>query len=314
MSTSIALLHSSGDQRVDAILGGVIGIIELLLPGRIASYALAGSFADGAATALSDIDLIVVFGSVPQAQENARLRTAIAACKQISPRNIDLVVLTKDTLFHADQLAFQPSEQPLFGCVAYKYSAVPIYGDDLRLQITDVPRSVYRRTMVHFPFVVLHAQRGQPEPLPLPLQAPQLDDEFLGYTGVRLRGPGVLRVPSTKRLVHASGYIATAFVALASEEYIGDKRSGVRAYCATIGDEWVAHLAAVQAHCYQRWGYRVPEDADDRALLRTLCERQLAFEQHFIERYIDFLQDERYAEDEVARTLAEERLKCLGHL
>ncbi|NJM09182.1 hypothetical protein HC891_27745, partial [Candidatus Gracilibacteria bacterium] len=41
--------------------------------------------------------------------------------------------------------------------MAYKYAGLPIYGDDLRAVATDVPLAVYRRTMVHFPFVVLHA-------------------------------------------------------------------------------------------------------------------------------------------------------------
>jgi predicted nucleotidyltransferase len=311
-----AFLYSSGDQRVDTIINGVISLLELLFPQRIVSYALAGSFADSTATSLSDIDLIVVFASAPQLEETTRLRTAMAACKQISPRNIDLVLLDSDMLCHANRLTFELSEQPVLGCVAYKYAAVPVFGADLRPQTTDVPFMVYRRTMLHFPFVVLRAQRGQPERLTLPLPPPEPNDEFLGYTGVRLRGPDGVRMPSTKRLVHASGYIATAFVALTSNQYIGDKRSGVRAYCATIRDEWAAHLEALQELCYRRWGYRVPDEASDRLLLRELTERQLAFENHFIEHYIAFLHVEHHAEyiDNVARSTAEERLRCLGRL
>ncbi|NJM09183.1 hypothetical protein HC891_27750 [Candidatus Gracilibacteria bacterium] len=63
MSNAPALLHSSGDAQIDTIVGGFIAVLELLFPQRIASYALTGSCADGAATALSDIDMLVVFAS-----------------------------------------------------------------------------------------------------------------------------------------------------------------------------------------------------------------------------------------------------------
>lgn len=62
---SITLSASSQSEGVDAVLRGLIGIYETVFPGRIYSYYLLGSYADGSATAISDIDLMLIFRERP---------------------------------------------------------------------------------------------------------------------------------------------------------------------------------------------------------------------------------------------------------
>jgi hypothetical protein len=57
----ITPLHSTGNQQVDHILQGVIGLYEMIFPGRIRGYYLVGSYADGSAVAASDIDVEIWF-------------------------------------------------------------------------------------------------------------------------------------------------------------------------------------------------------------------------------------------------------------
>jgi hypothetical protein len=123
-----------------------------------------------------------------------------------------------------------------------------------------------------------------------------------------LRAPDGALTPSTKRLVHASGYIATAFVALRTPVFVADKRTAIVEYRAQINDEWAEHLEAVHHFCRVQWGYRVPEAPADRAILRQLCQRQLEHENHFLSIYIDYLRHERDADEESARQFARERL------
>ena len=41
------LRNATGDEKVDEILRGCIGLFEAAVPGRVAGYYLAGSYADG---------------------------------------------------------------------------------------------------------------------------------------------------------------------------------------------------------------------------------------------------------------------------
>jgi hypothetical protein len=81
---SISLLHSTGHREVDGILEGVVGLFELLFPGRVSGYYLTGSFSDGTAIPGSDIDMSVLFrgsfpipATIPRSRRRVlRLRTA----------------------------------------------------------------------------------------------------------------------------------------------------------------------------------------------------------------------------------------------
>jgi predicted nucleotidyltransferase len=56
----LALASSTGDPRIDEIVQGIIGLFEIAFPGRIRGCYLVGSYADGTAVPLSDIDIRVV--------------------------------------------------------------------------------------------------------------------------------------------------------------------------------------------------------------------------------------------------------------
>src|SRR5262249_19669289 len=57
----ITLCCSTGSERADTILRGLIGIWEIVFPDRIRGYYLAGSYSNGSATPTSDLDLIVPY-------------------------------------------------------------------------------------------------------------------------------------------------------------------------------------------------------------------------------------------------------------
>ncbi len=89
-------------------------------------------------------------------------------------------------------------------------------------------------------------------------------------------------------------------------EFEESLRDGMLAYdlsvsdAALIGDEWTPFLAAVYDCCRTRWQYRIPAAPADRARLRSICARTLAFENSFLQRYRDFLLAELAAADPAA--------------
>jgi hypothetical protein len=312
MTELFPLRASSGDEQIDAITSGMIAVLETHFPKRIRGYYFEGSCADGGLTPLSDIDLCVVFVAAQTAIEQHDFTTLRAALNRISPRGLDLSYSDEATLLHADQLRFEPDWQPVLGAITLKCASLPIYGADIRSAIPFVPHEVYRRTMMHFPYLVLAGQRGSPAQLPFPLTYPDPSDPFFGYTARKLRAADGTLVVSTKRLVHASGFIATALVALRTSLYVDDKRAAISPYHRHIGDAWAAHLEAIHQQCRLQWGYRIPETEAERELLRELCRTQLAFENHFLALYRDYLLAEQQSDQGQAREVARERLCQIG--
>jgi nucleotidyltransferase-like protein len=312
MAVPLSLLASSGNEQLDQITRGVIEALELHFPDRIRGYYFEGSCADGAITPLSDIDLAVVFKDQQTAIEQQHFTALMAACKRISPRNLDVSCIDETTLRQANRLQFQPDWSPVLGAITLKCASVPVYGADIRHTVPFVPHDVYTRTLMHFPYLVLAGQRKHPPQLPYPLDYLEPDDEFFGYTGRLLRAPDGTLTPSTKRIVHASGYIATALLALRTPIFVADKRTAISAYRQHIDDAWAEHLERVHHYCRMQWGYCVPEAPADRAILRQLCQRELAFENDFLAIYKDYLAQEQDADDPVARQFARERMQRIS--
>jgi hypothetical protein len=312
MTEPHALLASSGNDQIDQITAGVITILETHFPNRIRGHYFQGSCADQATTSLSDIDLHMVFSMQPLATERQEFATLQTALKRISPRSLDLSRSDEITMRQADQLHFQADWEPVFTAITLKGASVPVFGIDIRDHIPPVPHDVYTRTYMHFPYVVLAGQRKYPAQLPYPLVFLDPMDEFFGYTGRLVRIAQSIHVPSTKRVVHASGFIATALLALRTSIVVADKRTAITAYRRYINDRWAAHLEAIHSYCRVQWDYRVPEAAADRAILRELCQQELAFENHFLAIYKDYLRQELTADDAVARQFAVERLQRIG--
>jgi hypothetical protein len=312
MTEPLTLNASSGNAQIDEITAGVLTLMDLQFGERISGCYFEGSCADGALTPLSDIDLTLVFHERCTPLEQQRFAALAAACRRISSRSLDIGCTDTATLLHADTLPFQPDCLPVLQAIMLKCASVCIYGADLRSAIPLVSHAVYRRTLMHFPYPVLAGQRKHPPTLPIPLPLLDPTDEFYGYTGRRLRAADGTLQPSTKRIVHASGFIATALVALNTSVYVANKRTVLTVYRQQINDEWAEHLENVHTYCRLKWGYAVPTAPEDRSILRAICAREHAFENHFLAIYQDYLRREQHTDDPVAQQFARERLARLA--
>ena len=67
-----------------------------------------------------------------------------------------------------------------------------------------------------------------------------------------------------------------------------------------VGDEWTPFLDTLFARCRDEWRYQLPEQTGDREILRDLCERFLAFENHFLAAYKGFVLCDLRGDDEAA--------------
>jgi hypothetical protein len=303
------LLASTGHPQIDQIIQGVIGVFDLVFPNRLLGCYLQGSCADGQITALSDIDMAIVFHGELTAAESAHFDQILRACYQLSARRLDIGAFGERTLLHADQIRFPHDDLVAIYATTIKRVSRHVYGRDIRSQIPIIPITLFTRCVMHFAFPILASQRGHAATLTVPFTYPDPNDPFYGYTQRKLRDSNGWMQPSTKRLVHSTLFITTALVAFLAHRHAGSGREAVRLYHQYIGDQWGTFLDDLTSHCQHQWGYRVPEATHDQHKLREFCEQGLAFVNHFLAHYKAYLLSELQQPDPVIQRFALERLQ-----
>lgn len=266
----------TGIDAIDRIIRGVVMAFAASLPERMRGAYLLGSYADGGAVAMSDIDLLLLFSGALTEEERARAQSTAEACALLSPVRLDLII--------CDEASISGEVVPL------RYGGRLVAGEDTRAALPLPPLPIYtRETLGAARFFMTVILRGQ-DHLTYPLAYPEPDGEFFGYDTVRVPEwypPGTER--GVKELVTTATRMARALLALEAGRYCGSKGGSVAAYREAIGGEWGDLLADLYANGKLRWGYSIPTPPDERRLLRDLCARMLAFEHHFLARYHTYL-------------------------
>jgi hypothetical protein len=262
---------------VDQILRDVVALIEAHMPERVRGYYLVGSYAVGEARPSSDIDLIVLVRHELAEGEREHFTPVRNACKRISAIPLDITLDSEAKFFR-------------LGGVWFQTASVLIYGEDVRPHIPRKPVEQHIRDLMHAIYPLLARVRGNPALLTYPLDYPDPTDALRGYDA-RYRDVPESRRTATKDLVSNVLGAANALTLLQARQYVGTgKKSDIpQQYRRWIGDEWARLVEDVFERCRVGWDYRVPEVPRERARLYELCEHALAFENHFLMRYKEFL-------------------------
>ena len=288
----------TGWPLADAALQAVVTQFEGAFPRRVAAYYLEGSYADGTAVATSDLDLTIVlvtpFASAAEAEQARQLAEACSG--SVGPA-LDLTLVAESELReHAD---------PMF-----KLGARLVSGRDVREGVPLLPIGAWARQRMHAAFWLMINVLERPQPVRAPLVFPRSEAPLYGYAERRVRLADGREIHTTRNLVRVMGWIATARIAHEAGQYVVRKRDCAVIYRQAIHDEWTSLLEQIDQQCLTAWQYRVPDEPGQQAELRALLARTLAFENHFLDRYRDFLVSELGSGDSQAQRIAVERL---GH-
>jgi hypothetical protein len=295
------LLATTGNQRIDQILQGVVGVFEATFPGRVRGYFLLGSYVDRSAVPASDVDVGILFkDAYCDDVEAERALRLCQDCEANSAVLLEMWAMSEEQLRRADRFGI---------ALQVALGSQLLYGGSSPVASEVRPDARYVRWAMHVPLYGLVALRGQPAALTYPLDFPDQSGPFYGYDRLRLAGTGDVEQPGTKLLVAIVGRIATALVALHTGHYVRSKQGSVAFYRAHIADQWADLVEQVYVHCRGDWDYHVPSAPAERQQLRLLCQRALAFENAFLLTYRDFLLNELQSTDEAPRLLALERLR-----
>lgn len=263
------LRHTTGNERVDDGLQAAVGLCEMVFPGQIRAYYLMGSYAKGAAIAVSDIDFDVVFAEKPDAETRARAEELSEYCNRLDPPcGFSLRV---------------EAELTTIGRVALKTGSLLLYGDDILQQMPMPPLDQYlRAVMPQGPSFSRERLRRRVPRLRYPLQFPDPDDPFGGY----------LHTGRTKDLVQAVFWSVSGLVALRTGTYVADRRHALDVYREKINDEWTDFIAELFEMGREKLHYRVPQKKEDRQRFASLCRTALEFENNFLRLFRDFVLEE----------------------
>jgi hypothetical protein len=103
--------------------------------------------------------------------------------------------------------------------------------------------------------------------------------------------------------------IGTALLAFKTDCFVSTKRESVQTYRERINDEWASFLQAMFEKGKLCWSYNLPEQIEERAQLRGLCERMLPFENHYLRAHRAYLLAQLGSHNETARQFALQGLK-----
>ena len=277
----IALLTSAGNSRIDAILRGIVGIFETAFPDRGRGYYVTGSYADSSAILGSDIDGFILFKEdFVSDEEREKARGLFHSCTLIMAPGFDMLPLGERRFRR-------------YGHVNLKFSSLLIYGEDIRDRIPLLPINLYARLLMHETWRFLTRVRSNPTYLSYPLNYPDPKAEFYGYDSGEIDESAL---PDTKELMNCVGKAALAIVTLQAGVYVKSKSDCLTQYKLHINDKWTALIDDVYSKVREEWNYRLPEDEEGRKQLQEICERTLAFENHYLALYKHFLVSELHAD------------------
>jgi hypothetical protein len=277
--SDIHLIASTGDARVDAILRGTASLFALLFPGRIRAIYVEGSHADATGLATSDLDLTIIFRDrFIDEDEAMRARQVLGCCAALSAIEYDAAAVDEAALAHG--------AWPLL-----KLASLLVWGEDVRDQMA-LDLAAWTRDRMHTSYWRLGKLFGRSGVVRPPLGYPDPAGEFFGYDARTMRLPDGREIPTTRDLIRATGWAATALLAHQTGRFVARKADCARMYREHIGGEWAPLLDELYANCRGLWQYRLPEDPAERAYLHDLCARTLGFERHFLAIYKDYVLSE----------------------
>ena len=265
---------------IDSILEEIVSRFEAEFPGRVCSYYVLGSYADGTALASSDLDMAVVFRET-FLSETERTRAA-----RLLPATIDAVEIDLDV---TDEASLIEQVDP-----GFKFSSRLVFGEEIREQLPLMSIDVWTRDRMNTSYWRLVKLFDRPCRIELPVGYPDAKSEFYGYvrrTGVLADGTEVL---TTRDLVRAVGWSATSIIAFRAGRFASKKAEFAKIYRETIDDQWSGLLDEIYTRCKFAWNYRIPED---RSHLRSICNGVLEFENHFLSIYREYLLSELQTKD-----------------
>jgi predicted nucleotidyltransferase len=283
-------------QRLYDRLASVFDELQQRFPGCVIAGCLFGSQVEATAVEASDIDVCIIADvrDTSTTIEDIKLAVQAAGSEHRLPR-LDVIVLERHQLLSQGHYRIKACSQWVFG-------------DDIRGAMPELPFPVYLRTYVQAPVVYIVNVLRQADHVVTPVTVPDPAGRFLGYDVDRFP-PTMEPIPNIHALVSTACWIASLLVSFATGQPIPSKHVAVTRYRTQVGDEWARFVDELYHFGKHTVGYLVPETTEHQQRLSRLCGQMVAFENHFLVRYREYLLAELQETERAARIVAAQRFK-----
>ncbi len=277
-------------QDVKDVIADIADAFTIAFPNRIDAIYAEGSYAADYVVPGSDLDLVIILGDVVSEKDRQMALELTANLDQSSPMELDLELVCRNQKVRP----------------ALKLNSVLVYGDEVRDQLAVMSiREWIRERMYAGSWLICHLF-GRPGVAKVPMDFPNASGEFYGYNTNRGNNQG--SEGTTKDLVRAISWAATALTARSSGQYLTSKADLLREHPEHLPHEWGAYLTSLFEYCRTNLNYGVPDSKEGRGKLRGLCEKTREFETYFLAEHREFVLTE-LANDEGRCLEALEKLR-----
>ncbi len=273
--SNLALTATTGISSIDSILLAIVRAFEHAFPNRVRAYYLIGSYVEGTAVPISDIDCFVIFADrFATPQEEAFAEKIGEQCAAASSVRLDIGAYPEHALAELNPVIR----------TALKLGSNLLYGTDIRHSMSLPPTPEYLASVLGGAQHFIARLRGEAALTTREVSYPDASDAFFGYTRKSIPAwyPPTIRA-GTKELVATVSRIATARVVWRTKHYVSGKQQAIQLFQQAIGGEWASFVTQTFERCKHDWHYLLPEAEHERIELRGLCQRMLEFENEFLQ-------------------------------
>ena len=257
---------------VEDIVNGVTNVIRSCFRDRILSIYVSGSLNRAEITPTSDIDITVVFRDRMSDAEYNQFMQLRQGLQVLSPLRLDMWSEAEE------KLRDRPANKAL-------RSAMCIYGEDFFPSLPHQAIEHFAVRYIHKSIHYMRVLRGRPQPNPAPLNYPQADDDYLGYTqfadfeGIQSFTSGV------RIIVNMLTACLSARLAIAHKLEATTKQESIDLYATHINDQWADYSRELVTFIKSHLRYELPSNAEDKSTLQALLQRLPDFENDMLHHY-----------------------------
>jgi predicted nucleotidyltransferase len=281
---------------VATVVDQIVNIVLVTFEKRIVSIYLGGSLSRGQMTVYSDIDMTVVFSGTVSNLDYERFMKIREALQALSPFRLDMWPVSEE------KLKSRPANQSV-------RQSRCIYGEPFLTHVPAQTIEAFAMQSIHKAIHYMTVLRGRPNPNPAPLNYPDEQAPFFGYTQFGdFDGDNAFK-PGTRILVDLITRCTTAVVAAEHSIEANTKSESLQLYQMHVGGQWTSYMNEGYQLIRDELHYQLPTTPDQQARLTAVCETLLAFENDMLNTFKPIIINRLQSDDRRQRKLALVALK-----
>lgn len=283
------LINDTNNIKINRIISSLIYFYEKIVPNKIISIYIIGSYANKTFIKNSDLDITVILSEDITDNDFDTLEEFTVNLNNISDIPLDISYYKLNDL--------QDKQRALPINVLIKNGSKHIFGQDIKKEIDLPDLKSYIKTSINKALYFISRVRsdyynnGNYKYLKIndvingnikKLDFPDNTKQFFGYTSRTINDSEGNEIPITKELILINSLIATAILACKGI-YVGDKDQSLIKYKENINDNWTENIELTYTFCREKYNYLIPEEILEQNKLIDICKKTLEFENYFLE-------------------------------